>query len=78
MPPTANEQLIEAYFHIVEQDDYAGVGAILTDERDMDHHADRPHVDRSPRGRIHGHGGRPQPAARRADRGRWHVRPRRA
>ena len=32
MPPTANEQLIEAYFHIVEQDDYAGVGAILTDD----------------------------------------------
>ena len=32
MPPTANEQLIEAYFRIVEQDDYAGVGAILTDD----------------------------------------------
>jgi ketosteroid isomerase-like protein len=32
MTPTANEQLIEAYFRMVEQDDYAGVGAILTDD----------------------------------------------
>jgi ketosteroid isomerase-like protein len=32
MPPTTNEQLIEAYFRMVEQDDYPGVGAILTDD----------------------------------------------
>jgi ketosteroid isomerase-like protein len=32
MPPTANEKLIEAYFRMVEEDDYAGVGAILTDD----------------------------------------------
>jgi ketosteroid isomerase-like protein len=31
MAPTANEQLIEAYFRMVKNDDYAGVGAILTD-----------------------------------------------
>jgi hypothetical protein len=24
MPPTANEQLVQAYFRMVEQDDYAG------------------------------------------------------
>jgi hypothetical protein len=32
MPPTANEQLIEAYFRMVEEDDDAGVGSILTDD----------------------------------------------
>jgi ketosteroid isomerase-like protein len=32
MPPTANEQFFQAYFRMVEQDDYAGVGAILTDD----------------------------------------------
>jgi len=35
MPTTANaanEQLIKAYFHMVEEDDYAGVGAIVTDD----------------------------------------------
>ena len=32
MAPTANEQLIEAYFRMVEEDDYAGVGSILTDD----------------------------------------------
>jgi ketosteroid isomerase-like protein len=32
VPPTANEQLIQAYFHMVEQDDYAAVGSILTDD----------------------------------------------
>jgi ketosteroid isomerase-like protein len=32
MPPTPNEQLVQAYFRMVEQDDYAGVGSILTDD----------------------------------------------
>jgi ketosteroid isomerase-like protein len=32
MPPTDNEQLIQAYFRMVAEDDYAGVGAILTDD----------------------------------------------
>ena len=32
MPPTENEQLIQAYFHMVEEDDYAGVGSILTED----------------------------------------------
>jgi ketosteroid isomerase-like protein len=32
MRPTANEQLIEAYFRTVEEDDYAGLGSILTDD----------------------------------------------
>ncbi|HZE16871.1 MAG TPA: hypothetical protein VE197_14860 [Mycobacterium sp.] len=32
MAPTANEQLIEAYFRMVKKDDYAGVGCILTDD----------------------------------------------
>ena len=32
MPQTANEQLIQAYFRMVEEDDYAGVGSILTDD----------------------------------------------
>ena len=32
MPPTDNEQLIQAYFRMVVEDDYAGVGAILTDD----------------------------------------------
>jgi len=32
MAPTANEWLIEAYFRMVEEDDYAGVGSILTDD----------------------------------------------
>jgi ketosteroid isomerase-like protein len=32
MPPTPNERLIQAYFRIVEEDDYAGVGSILTDD----------------------------------------------
>ena len=32
MPPTANEQLIQAYFRMVEEDDYAGVGSVLTDD----------------------------------------------
>lgn len=32
MPAPANEELIQAYFRMVEQDDYAGVGSILTDD----------------------------------------------
>ena len=32
MVPTANEQLIDAYFRMVKEDDYAGVGSILTDD----------------------------------------------
>lgn len=32
MPATANEQLIQAYFRMVDEDDYAGVGSILTDD----------------------------------------------
>ncbi|HUO39606.1 MAG TPA: nuclear transport factor 2 family protein [Mycobacterium sp.] len=32
MPPTDNERLISAYFRMVAEDDYAGVGAILTDD----------------------------------------------
>jgi ketosteroid isomerase-like protein len=32
MPSTANEQLIEAYFRMVKEDDYAGVGSIVTDD----------------------------------------------
>jgi uncharacterized protein (TIGR02246 family) len=32
MPPTANEQLIQAYFRMVQEDDYAGVGSILTED----------------------------------------------
>ena len=32
MPPTANEQLIQAYFRMVEEDDYAAVGSILTED----------------------------------------------
>ena len=31
MAPTANEQLIQAYFRMVEDDDYADVGAILAE-----------------------------------------------
>ncbi|MGO9926044.1 MAG: nuclear transport factor 2 family protein [Mycobacterium sp.] len=32
MAPNANEQLIESYFRMVKEDDYAGVGSILTDD----------------------------------------------
>ncbi|HXY64243.1 MAG TPA: nuclear transport factor 2 family protein [Mycobacterium sp.] len=32
MTSTANEQLIEAYFRMVKEDDYAGVGSIVTDD----------------------------------------------
>jgi ketosteroid isomerase-like protein len=32
VPPTQNEQLIKAYFRMVEEDDYAAVGSILTDD----------------------------------------------
>src|SRR5574337_930100 len=32
MPPTDNEQLIQAYFRMVEDDDYAAIGSILTDD----------------------------------------------
>jgi len=32
MPPTENEELIKAYFRMVEEDDYAGVGSILTED----------------------------------------------
>jgi len=32
MPPAANEQLIQAYFRMVEEDDYAAVGSILADD----------------------------------------------
>ncbi|OBH08568.1 MULTISPECIES: nuclear transport factor 2 family protein [unclassified Mycobacterium] len=32
MPPTQNEQLIQAYFRMVQEDDYAGVGSIVTDD----------------------------------------------
>jgi len=32
VPPTQNEQLIEAYFRMVEEDDYAAVGSFLTDD----------------------------------------------
>jgi len=32
MVPTANEQLIDAYFRMVKEDDYARVGSILTDD----------------------------------------------
>lgn len=32
MPPNTNDQLIQSYFRMVEEDDYAGVGSILTDD----------------------------------------------
>ncbi len=32
MPPTQSEELIRAYFRMVEADDYAAVGSILTDD----------------------------------------------
>jgi ketosteroid isomerase-like protein len=32
MPAADNEQLIQAYFRMVEEDDYAGIGAIVTDD----------------------------------------------
>ncbi len=32
MTSSANEQLIEAYFRMVKEDDYAGVGSIVTDD----------------------------------------------
>jgi len=32
MPPTANAQLIDSYFRMVAEDDYAGVGSILTED----------------------------------------------
>jgi ketosteroid isomerase-like protein len=32
MPPDPNDQLIESYFRMVEGDDYAAVGSILTDD----------------------------------------------
>jgi ketosteroid isomerase-like protein len=32
MPPRENEQLIQEYFRMVETDDYAGIGSIVTDD----------------------------------------------
>jgi ketosteroid isomerase-like protein len=32
MPPDENEQLIRTFFRMVEEDNYAGVGSILTDD----------------------------------------------
>jgi hypothetical protein len=31
MSPTDNEQLVQAYFRMVEEDDYARVGSIVTE-----------------------------------------------
>jgi ketosteroid isomerase-like protein len=32
MPRTENEELIQAYFRMVEEDDYAAIGSLLTDD----------------------------------------------
>jgi len=46
-------KFIQPYFRMVEQDDYAGVGSILTDDGDVDDRADRLYMDRPARDRIH-------------------------
>ena len=32
MPPSENDQLIQTYFRMVEKENYAGIGSILTED----------------------------------------------
>ena len=58
-----NEQLIQAYLRMVDEDDYAAVGSILTEDATWTI-VPIGYMDRPPRDRIHGRRGGQQEAAR--------------
>jgi hypothetical protein len=64
MPRTENEELIQAYFRMVEEDDYAAIGSLLNRRCHVDHRAHRLYVEGSRRDRIHGRRGGPHTATR--------------